>query len=317
MSLRRTPVKTVQDTIDFKEGFLQAKMPADNTAMESLQREVSELKSKLDLATKAPEPVTTFSSRAPHHREAPRHESSHHVPRHAIPKHHSSEHSMESKAANVMAKLDRLESQLRQDASSKEASDHLRVMSKLEKLDAKLSAPADHISTKVMSKLDNLEARLSAPADHISTKVMSKLDNLEARLSAPADHISTKVMSKLDNLEAKLGASMCTDPIMAKLNKMEAKLGTPDHVMSKLDQLERCLPTNDKLGSAMTHINKVHSELQVNKSLSDQVMDKLTHLESKLNIQRKAPVVTLDMYESERKNLAKLERMRAKLAQCG
>lgn len=267
MSLRRTPVKTVQDTIDFKEGFLQAKMPADNNAMESLQREVSELKSKLDLATKAPEPVTTFSSRAPHHREAPRHESSHHVPRHAIPKHHHDEH---SKAANVMAKLDRLESQLRQDA---EASDHLRVMSKLDKLDAKLSTPADHISTKVMSKLDNLEA--------------------------------------------KLGASMCTDPIMAKLNKMEARLGTPDHVMSKLDQLERCLPTNDKLGSAMTHINKVHSELQVNKSLSDQVMDKLTHLESKLNIQRKAPAVTLDMYESERKNLAKLERMRAKLAQCG
>jgi adenylate kinase family enzyme len=314
MSLRRTPVKTVQDTIDFKEGFLQTKMPTDNSAMESLQREVSELKSKLDLATKAPEPVTTFSSRAPHHREAPRHESSYH-PRHAIPKHHSSEHSMDSKAANVMAKLDRLESQLRQDACNKEASDHLRVMSKLDKLEARLSTPPD--STKVMSKLDNLDAKLSAPADHISTKVMSKLDNLEARLSAPVDHISTKVMSKLDNLEAKLGMSVCTDPIMAKLNKMEAKLGTPDHVMSKLDQLERCLPTNDKLGSAMTHINKVHSELQVQKSLSDQVMDKLTHLENKLNIQRKAPAVTLDMYENERKNLAKLERMRAKLAQCG
>ena len=284
MSLRRTPVKTVSDTIDFKEGFLQSKMPVDNSAMESLQREVSELRSKLEIATKAPEPVTTMSSRAGHaearsHHAGPRHAGH---DRHSGPRSHGHSHQETSvKAASVMDKLDRLESQLR------ESAEPTRVM-------PMLSSQADHISTKVMSKLDNLEAKLNSPADHISTKVMSKLDKLEAKLNSPADHISTKVMSKLDSLEAKLG---CHDPIMAKLNLMEAKLNSPaDHVMSKLDKLEKSLPTTDKLGSAMSHLDKVHSELHVQKSLSDQVMDKLTQLENKLNIQKRAPSVTLEMY---------------------
>ena len=71
MSLRRTPAKTVSDTIDFKEGFLQSKMTTDNSAMESLQREVSELRSKLEVASKAPEPVTTIGTRSKY--DAPRH----------------------------------------------------------------------------------------------------------------------------------------------------------------------------------------------------------------------------------------------------
>ena len=296
MSLRRTPAKTVSDTIDFKEGFLQSKVTTDNSAMESLQREVLELKSKLEMASKPPEAMNTIGTRSKYEHHT---RSGHEDHRH---------HATARKAADVMSKLDKLETQLKQDVA---CSDHNRMMSMLNK-----PAP-DHISTKVMSKIDALSAKLNSPApDHISANVMSKLDRLEAKLNSPApDHISAKVMSKLDALEAKLGS---TDPIMKKLNLMEAKLNAPaDHVMSKLDRLEKCMPTADKLGSAMSHIDKVHSELHMQKSLSNQVMDKLTQLESKLNIKKKSPAVTLEMYENERKNLMKLEKMRAKLAACG